>query len=113
MTDAVSTYADIVERLSAEPGVWHSDRKGFGRNGLKINDRMFALLIGEDLLLKLPRSRVDWLIASGDGKPFDPTHGGVMKEWVLARPSGAVPWLDLAREAMAFVSSAPPGNRRG
>jgi hypothetical protein len=56
---------------------------------------------------------VEWLVASGDGKPFDPTHGGPMKEWVLAKPCGSVPWLDLAREAMAFVSSAPAGKRRG
>jgi len=103
MTDSAQLYAAVVEALSGLPGVWRSTRKGFGRDGLKIDDKMFALLVGDDLLLKLPRSRVDWLVASDDGKPFDPGHGRVMKEWVLIRSTATVPWLDLAREAMAFV----------
>jgi hypothetical protein len=106
VSDSSKQYAALVEALSGLPGVWHSTRKGFGRNGLKIDDKMFALQVGDDLLLKLPRARVDWLVASDDGKPFDPGHGKVMKEWVLIRPSSTIGWLDLAGEAMAFVGGS-------
>jgi hypothetical protein len=115
MTDSEQAYAAIVEALSGLPGVWQSTRKGFGRLGLKIDDKMFAMPHGDDLLLKLPRARVDWLVAAGEGKPFDPGHGRVMKEWVLIKPDGSVAWLDLAREAMSFVgaqaSVRPPDSR--
>jgi hypothetical protein len=46
------------------------------------------------LVVKLPRQRIDALVATGAGERFDPGHGRLMKEW-----------LPLAREALAFVAS--------
>jgi hypothetical protein len=45
------------------------------------------------------------LVAKGDGKPFDPGHGRLMKEWLII-VSPKVSWSALAKEAHAFVASA-------
>jgi hypothetical protein len=75
-------------------------------NVLSVGGKIFAMLARGALVVKLPRARAEALVAGGKGKPFDPGHGRLMKEWV-AVPPGASPWLPLAREAHAFVSSAP------
>ncbi len=104
MTDSEQRYAAIVAVLTALPDVSQSTKKGFAQYSLKVGDKLFATHLRRGaLLLKLPKSRVDWLSDSGDGERFDPGHGKVMKEWVIIRPDAVVDWLDLAREALAFV----------
>ena len=64
------------------------------------------MLVKGKLVVKLPKRRVDALIASGDGERFDPRHDGrLMKEWVSVEPTSEEEWLPLAREAMEFVAS--------
>ena len=63
------------------------------------------MLVDHRLVLKLPRPRVDDLIASGAGHRFDPGHGRVMKEWITLDDDSDQDWLPLAREALAFVRS--------
>jgi TfoX/Sxy family transcriptional regulator of competence genes len=77
----------------------------FGSNGLKVNGKLFALFTQGTLVVKLPKARVDALVAKGDGKPFDPGHGRLMKEWVVV-VNPKVSWSALAKEAHAFVASA-------
>jgi hypothetical protein len=60
----------------------------------------------------LPKARVDWLADSGDGQRLDIGQGRAMKEWVIVHAGSAVDWLDLAREALAFVREAPAPARR-
>jgi hypothetical protein len=104
MSTPEQRYAAIVEALKSEPGVIHSTGKGFGSGGLKAKDKMFACLTPDQaLLLKLPAARVKALVAAGEGRPFEPRPGRVMKEWVLVRPDAGADWLGLAREAMDFV----------
>jgi hypothetical protein len=100
-------FATIVEALLSNPDVTPpSDGKGFGSSGLKIHNRIFAMLAGGKLVVKLPKSRVDALIASGDGERFDPRHDGrLMKEWLSLEPTSEEEWLPLAKEAMEFVAS--------
>ena len=74
----------------------------FASDGLKVNDKIFAMLVRGSLVVKLPKARVDGLVAARQGERFDPGHGRVMKEWVVI-PPGAGDWLALAREARAFV----------
>ena len=108
-------YDAIVAALITEPGVTQSLKKGFAQYGLKVDDKLFASLIrrGDALILKMPRARVDWLAESGDGERLDIGHGKAMKEWVIVHADSAVDWLDLAREALAFVRVAPaPAKRR-
>jgi hypothetical protein len=70
------------------------------------------------LVVKLPKARVDALVAAGKGTRFEPRPGRVMKEWlVVTAPKSA--WPALKREAKAFVaggklrrSAASPSRRR-
>ena len=100
-------FATIVEALLSNPDITPpSDGKGFGSSGLKIHNKIFAMLVKGKLVVKLPKPRVDALIASGDGERFDPRQDGrLMKEWVSVEPSSEEAWLDLSREAMEFVAS--------
>ena len=55
-------------------------------------------------MLKLPSQRVAELVASGDGMPFDAGKGTPMKAWVvLVGRLADERWLQLAKEALAFV----------
>ena len=68
--------------------------------------KIFAMLVKGKLVVKLPKPRVDALVASGDGERFDPRHDGrLMKEWLSVEPTSEEEWLPLAREAMEFVAS--------
>jgi hypothetical protein len=101
MTSPAERFAAIIQALVGEDGVHLSQRKGFGRDGLFRNGKLFAALRGEVLLMKLPAARVAELIASGDGAPFDANKGKPMKEWVLAQTRAD--WMALAKEAVAFA----------
>jgi len=92
----LAAVVDAFERT--KPGA-----KKFGSNGLKVNGKLFALFTQGTLVVKLPKDRVAALVASGVGKPFDPGHGRLMKEW-LAVTSTKAGWVDLAKEAHRFVS---------
>lgn len=103
-------YARIAETLLGLPGVSQSTKKGFASSGLMIGGKLFAVLRTGELLLKLPARRVETLIASGDGRRFDPGHGRAMKEWVTVKPTAGEDWLALASEAMRFVSAQISGS---
>jgi hypothetical protein len=89
--------ADYEARLDA-PG------RAFGKNGLKVGGKLFALFTQGTLVVKLPKARVAELVAKGQGEPFDPGHGRLMKEWLTVR-SGKATWARLAREAHDFVKA--------
>jgi hypothetical protein len=103
-------FASIAAILLGKPGVTGPSeearaKRSFGSNGLRINNKIFVMLVRDQLVLKLPRQRVDALIASGDGERFDPGHGRLMKEWLALNPTSREEWLPLAQEAMKFVAS--------
>ncbi|HEV2783277.1 MAG TPA: hypothetical protein VGX25_28165 [Actinophytocola sp.] len=76
---------------------------GFGSSALRYQNKIFAMLVAGRLVVKLPKSRVDALVAAGDGVPFDGNKGRPMKEWLSLDPRSELEWLPLAREAMDFV----------
>lgn len=81
-------------------------KKGFGSSELKVHNKIFAMLVRGKLVVKLPKSRVDGLVATGDGQRFDPRHDGrLMKEWIVLETASVEQWLMLAKEAMEFVAT--------
>ena len=70
--------------------------------GLKVHGKIFAMLPRGRFVVKLPRARVDDLVARGMGTRFDPGHGRLMKEW-LELDGHEERWLGLAREAYEHV----------
>jgi hypothetical protein len=103
---ADEAFERLTRRFISDPTV--SQGTGFGSSpGLRARGRIFAMLSGDALVVKLPKDRVDQLVASGDGIRFDPGHGRVMKEWISVPPKKADEWEALAREAFAFVAGRP------
>lgn len=102
-------YAKLV-RAMAGNGVTHvTEGKGFGSSGqMKIDGRIFAMLVRGQLVLKLPRPRVDELVESGHGVRFDAGKGKPMREWFVLSPTSQKQWLPLAHEAMDFVKTGGP-----
>ena len=104
-------FATIVGELLTYPNVTPpadgpASKKGFGSAALKVHNKIFAMLSKGRLVVKLPKTRVDALISSGAGDPYDPRGDGrIMKEWVAIAPTSTAEWLPLAREALEFVAS--------
>jgi hypothetical protein len=107
--------AEIDPRLARIARDYAGDRrvtlgKLFASHGLKVDGKIFAMVVRGNLVVKLPRARVDALVASGAARQFDPGHGRLMKEWAElagARP----PWAGLVREAFEFVGVTPSRRR--
>lgn len=105
-TSSDARYAALVARFAGEPGVTHSDSasRSFGAGAIKTNGKIFAMLVNGSLVLKLPKQRVDALVESARGMRFDANKGRPMKEWIVLDASHSdAQWLELAREAKAFV----------
>jgi hypothetical protein len=106
MPAAEALFEQLIARFRADPSVTPPSAKGgkFGASGLKVDGKLFAMLSKGELVLKLPKDRVDELIAAHAGKRFDPGHGRLMKEWVTIEPGKSRSWPKLAEEARRFVS---------
>jgi hypothetical protein len=98
----------MVRKMAGRSGVTHdTEGKGFGSSGqLKVQGRIFAMLVRGALVLKLPRARVDELVESGEGAHFDAGKGKPMREWFVLSPTSTRRWLPLAEEALDFVQEA-------
>ena len=101
--DLAETYLGVegVTCPGTEPGV-----RGFGRGGLKVGGKLFAMVSQDRLVVKLPAERVDALVSAGDGDHFDPRKNGVpMREWFIVDQSSDLDWRALAEEARAYVGA--------
>jgi TfoX/Sxy family transcriptional regulator of competence genes len=99
-------YGALVEELIGKPGVTPPSAAApqrFGSTSLKVNNKIFAMLVRGRLVVKLPAQRVDALTASGEGIHFDTGKGQLMKEWLSIEPAAEDEWRPLATEAMEFV----------
>jgi len=104
-SDAEQAFQKLVKTLTrgdASIQAPEPSRRAFGSNALKVDGKIFAMMVRGSLVLKLPKARVEELINAGIGGPFDAGKGKPMKEWVtiLAMPAK---WAALAREARRFV----------
>jgi hypothetical protein len=82
---------------------------GFGSHALRFHNKIFAMLVRGQLVVKLPKARVDTLIAAGEGVRFDANKGTPMKEWLAVDSASALPWAPLAQEALDFVGQGRRG----
>ena len=100
-------YDDLVSELLDTPGVTPpGSGTGFGSGALRVHNRIFTMLVRGRLVVKLPKARVDELVAAGDGVRFDANKGTPMREWLSLDPSSGLAWLPLAGEALDFVGGS-------
>ena len=87
-------------------------QSGYGVDAIPLrnHDKIFAMLVDDRLVVKLPAKRVDAFVTAGRGERFDPRHDGrLMKEWLVVAISSDADWLSLAEEAMTYVGSRKTG----
>jgi hypothetical protein len=66
---------------------------------------MFAMFHKGNYVVKIPKERVEELIGSGDGLPYDPGKGTIMKEWVIIPDEYANKWIEYASEAKTYAKT--------
>jgi hypothetical protein len=104
-------WAGIAEtELARRPDVTAGTGFGMSRGGLRVSGKIFAMFIQDELVVKLPKVRVDELVATRGARNFDPGHGRLMKEWAVMPEAAAGEWLALVGEARSYVD---PGGHHG
>ncbi|HKB33957.1 MAG TPA: hypothetical protein VKF16_08825 [Candidatus Dormibacteraeota bacterium] len=71
-------------------------------NAFCIRNKVFAMHVGDDLVIKLPPKRVAELIESGIAA-HNVVGGRPMKEWANLRPATEKKWLALTKESLDYV----------
>lgn len=104
---AGEAYARLCASFFSREDVRPSEKRGFGASALTVEGRIFAMLSRDRLVVKLPKARVDELVAAGYGERFDANKGRPMKEWLAIDPAHEGDWDELASEALNFVRSHP------
>ena len=111
--DPDALFERLITRFRSDPRVTTPSSGGrFGASALKVDGKIFAMLSKEELVVKLPKTRVDELVTSATARRFDPGHGRVMKEWASVAVSHRHDWDTLAEEAHEFVSSPTASRHR-
>ena len=77
----------------------------FGMRCLRVRGEFMAMPYydGPGLVVKLPRTRVQALVAAELGRPIAP-NGRVFKEWLHVPAYAPALWDELLAEARAFVT---------
>lgn len=99
--EGLALFAPLVAAFSGDPAVVM--KRMFGsENVLSANGKIFAMLTRGELVVKLPKARVDELVETVGCRRWDAGKGRPMREWAIVPPA-AGEWLVLAREARAFA----------
>ena len=90
----------LVEAFPDDPDVERSfgERGRFGGRGLRVRGKTFAMPVGAGLTIKLPRDRIDALVASGIGERLR-MGSRQMTEWLVI--ADRADWEQLAGEALS------------
>jgi hypothetical protein len=91
---------DYLDRPGVDYGrIWHND-------GLTVHSKIFAMVVGGQLVVKLPAEQAAQLCGSGAGVAFEPRLGRPMREWVCVDPptgrAGERRWRELIDDAYAY-----------
>jgi TfoX/Sxy family transcriptional regulator of competence genes len=101
---AEQSFQQLSARFTKLPEV--STGTGFGSApGLRVGGKIFAMLVRGQLVVKLPKDRVDGLVESGAAERFDRGKGQLMKEWAATSMLHESEWDQLVSEAHDFVRS--------
>lgn len=101
-------FDDLALAYAAAPGVtfgrvWHSQ-------GLRVHGKIFAMLVRDRLVVKLPAAHAADLQARGQASPFEPSPGRRMREWVVVDlPADADDWRQLIAAAHRHVAAIAAG----
>src|SRR3954447_1177937 len=99
--DDDETFREISDRLlAADPEI--ELKHAFSSPGLRFRDRIFAMHVRGDLVVKLPPGRCEQLDADGAARPFRVAQR-IMREWVVVGPEREFEWDALADEALDFA----------
>ncbi len=102
-SDVDPKFAPVIAAFARDKQV--TSGKMMASIGLKVNGKIFAMMVRGRFVAKLPKSRVDELVQSGAGEYFDPRGDGrLMKEWIVLRAAKPA-WIEIAREAHRFVKT--------
>jgi hypothetical protein len=87
---AAQQYTSLVEEFLTHDGVGHkASPAGFGASSLTVDNKIFAMLVKEQLVVKLPARRVDSLVRAAGGACFDPgpraDHEGMVRRRIGVR----------------------------
>lgn len=99
---AQELFDTVAERMLERDGI--EQARMMNAVGLKVAGKFFAMVVDGDLVVKLPARRVEELVASGTGRPFE-SGRRVMREWVRLRPADETACAAYADEARAFVAA--------
>ena len=106
--DAPARWQELVSDVLAAGVATYGNEGGpqraFGATSLKTEGKIFAMLVKDRLVVKLPAARVTALVETGAGERFDPGHGRIQKEWLAVVGDDPAAWRALATEAEAYVA---------
>lgn len=105
-------YAALIRRFVGQPGVsLPADKRGkFGSNALKVDGKIFAMLVKGALAVKLSPAEVAAATTAGQGEPLSMGRGRVMKEWLVVKEPTRR-WYAVAERARAFVAGKRGASR--
>jgi TfoX/Sxy family transcriptional regulator of competence genes len=106
---ADETWRDLTGRLLAsDPRI--ALKHAFSSPGLRFDDKIFAMLVKGELVVKLAAGRCEELASDGRCRPF--TMGRrEMREWAVIGPEREFEWDALADEALAYARRAATTSR--
>jgi TfoX/Sxy family transcriptional regulator of competence genes len=96
-TDPQHTFDRLTEQFLTNPHV--QPGRMFGATVLTLGGKVFAMLVNDDLVVKLPAGEAGDLVDAGVATFFDPGHGRPMKQWIAVPATHAPRWRRLAEQA--------------
>ena len=104
MTDPFETLAKSLDVGPVTKPAHPTRPQRMNANSLCVRNKLFAMRVGDDLVLKLPPKRLAELIAARVCVPHV-VGGRPTTEWARLSPTKATKWLDLAKESLDYVRS--------
>jgi hypothetical protein len=112
-----ATAKALFDELAADhlgrPGV--SIGPAMRNEGLKVDGKLYAMVVRGRLVVKLPAARAAELTGAGDAIPFEPRPGRQMREWVMIDPpvsSDHGEWRRLIEDAGDYVTALARGTSK-